>query len=288
MKKFMIALTLLCTLAVLGACNSSHLNSKKNGTKQITIYIARHGKTMLNTTDHSQGWSDAPLTPAGIKVAEDLGKGLSDIKFDSVYSSDSGRAIETASIILKNNGQKNLVNKINRDQRLREFNFGTFEGVPSGEMWSSVAKKEGLTLAQWQTNMRKKGFISTIKDFSDTLNKLDKEKLNQLGKSAKIPSNKVSWLAEDYNTVVARSNKALEDIVTSAKKNNSNNILIVSHGMTISALVSSLDNSVKIPSTGLGNASICKITYEIKSGKFFVKSVNDLSYVEDGEKQKEQ
>lgn len=288
MKKFMIVLTLLCTLVVLGACNSSHLNSQKKNSKQITIYIARHGKTMLNTTDQSQGWIDAPLTPAGVKVAENLGKGLRNIKFDSVYSSDSGRAIETASIILKNNGQKNLVNKINRDQRLREFNFGTFEGKPNEEMWSSVAKKEGLTLSQWKSNMRKKGFISTIQDFSNTLKKLDQEKLKQLGKLEKIPSNKVSWEAEDYKTVVVRSNKALKDIITTAKKEKQANILIASHGMTISALVSSLDNSVNLPTAGLDNASICKIVYDIKKGSFVVKSINDLSYVKQGEKQKVQ
>jgi len=286
MKKFMIGLTLLCTLSILGACNSGHLNSNRSIPKQITIYIARHGKTMLNTTDQSQGWIDAPLTPAGIKVAENLGRGLRHIKFDSVYSSDSGRAIETASLILEKNGQKNLVNKINKDQRLREFNFGTFEGIPNEEMWSRVAKEEGFTLEQWQLNMKKIGFINTIKNLSDTLKKLDKEKLNQLGKTEKIPSDKISWEAEDYNTVVSRSNKALEDIITTAKKDNQANVLIASHGMTISALVSSLDDTAKIPVTGLNNASICKIIYDVKSSKISVKSINDLTYVEEGEKQK--
>lgn len=283
MKKIIIGLTLLCTLVIIGACNSRNINNEKNAPKQITIYIARHGKTMLNTNDQSQGWIDAPLTPAGIEVAEKLGRGLSHIKFDSVYSSDSGRAIETASLILENNGQKNLINKINKDQRLREFNFGTFEGISNKEMWSRVAEEEGFTLDQWQLNMNKIGFINTIKNLSNTLKKLDKEKLNQLGRAEGIPSDKISWEAEDYNTVVSRSNKALEDIITSAKKDNQSNVLIASHGMTISALVSSLDDTVKIPVTGLNNASICKIIYDVKSGKTYVKSINDLTYVKQGE-----
>lgn len=54
--------------------------------------------------------------------------------------------------------------------------------------------------------------------------------------------------------------------------------------MTIAALISSLDASAKIPATGLSNASICKVTYNIKNKNFSVKTVNDLSYVKNGEK----
>ena len=43
---------------------------------EVVLYIVRHGKTMLNTTDRVQGWSDAVLTPAGIEVAEYLGRNI--------------------------------------------------------------------------------------------------------------------------------------------------------------------------------------------------------------------
>lgn len=45
---------------------------------ELTLYVVRHGKTMLNTTDCVQGWSDAVLTPAGV--------GLKDVDFQVVYS----------------------------------------------------------------------------------------------------------------------------------------------------------------------------------------------------------
>ena len=75
---------------------------------EVVLYIVRHGKTMLNTTDRVQGWSDAVLTPAGIEVAEYLGAGLKEkkIKFSAAYSSDSGRSIQTADIVLEKTGQK--------------------------------------------------------------------------------------------------------------------------------------------------------------------------------------
>ncbi|MGX6977647.1 phosphoglycerate mutase family protein [Vagococcus elongatus] len=45
-------------------------------TEDVTLYITRHHKIMLNTLNRSQGWIDSPLTPAGIEVAESQGKTL--------------------------------------------------------------------------------------------------------------------------------------------------------------------------------------------------------------------
>ncbi len=57
----------------------------------IEIYIARHGKTMLNASDQVQGWSDAVLTPQGQRQAISLGRGLAKhgIHFTAAYSSDT-------------------------------------------------------------------------------------------------------------------------------------------------------------------------------------------------------
>lgn len=140
-----IAVTLAALLTVTGSCVQATAKTAKADKKtEVTIYLTRHGKTMLNTTDRSQGWIDAPLTPAGVEIAEFLGKGLKTekVKFDAVYSSDSGRAVETANLVLKNNGQKDLLKTLKTDQRLREFNFGTYEGMPNEEMWTAIAEKQ--------------------------------------------------------------------------------------------------------------------------------------------------
>ena len=67
---------------------------------KTTLYIVRHGKTMFNTIERVQGWCDTPLTKQGQEGIHYLGKGLKDVDFSLAYSSDSGRAIETARIIL--------------------------------------------------------------------------------------------------------------------------------------------------------------------------------------------
>ena len=99
---------------------------EKKEEKPVEFYLVRHGKTMLNTTDRVQGWADAPLTKDGVVVAENLGKGLKEVKFEKAYSSDSGRAIETAKIVLDQSGNKDM--NINQSKNLREACFGEFEG----------------------------------------------------------------------------------------------------------------------------------------------------------------
>ncbi len=93
---------------------------------------------MLNTTDRVQGWSDAVLTPEGEKVVTATGSGLKDVAFQNAYSSDSGRALQSAQLILdQNKAGKDL--EVVRDPDLREFNFGSYEGKINKTMWQDIA-----------------------------------------------------------------------------------------------------------------------------------------------------
>lgn len=109
----------------------------------VTLYLTRHGKTMLNTTGRMQGWCDSPLTEDGAAVAEKLGRGLkkAGITFDAVYTSDSGRAMETAELILKNNGQPEV--SLQRNPKVREVCYGIYEGAMPAEAYTPAAKVLG-------------------------------------------------------------------------------------------------------------------------------------------------
>ncbi|MEG2254616.1 MAG: histidine phosphatase family protein, partial [Vagococcus sp.] len=106
MKKTITVLGMLSlSVLLLGACGS---NKKEEATQpkkndELTLYVVRHGKTMLNTTDRVQGWSDAVLTKEGEEVVSSAGRGLAGVDFQNAYSSDSGRAVQTAELILKEN-----------------------------------------------------------------------------------------------------------------------------------------------------------------------------------------
>lgn len=278
MKKMVVGVAMMAL--VLAGCSSGKANEEKKAetkpkeSSEVVIYLARHGKTMLNTVDRSQGWIDAPLTPAGVEVAEQLGKGLSDVTFDKVVTSDSGRAIETAELVLKNNGQEDLIKAMTKDKRLREYNFGTYEGLLNEEMLTAVAKEQGKTYEEYNEWMKEVGFYKGIIEFADVLSDLDKKNVE--------PG--VNWPAEDSQTIVTRLTEGLDELVKDAQKEDAKNVLVVSHGMSIITLLGELDANADLPDGGLKNASVSKVTY--KDGKYTIDSVNDLSYVEKGKESK--
>ncbi|MFT3876654.1 MAG: histidine phosphatase family protein [Propioniciclava sp.] len=229
--------------------------------KDVTVYVVRHGKTMLNTTDRVQGWADAPLTPEGAEVVKAAGRGLKDIQFDAAYSSDSGRAVETATLILKEN--KATKATLETDARLREFNFGTWEGDLNHTMWSAIAADQGITLDEFLKNM-------TPKSFADSVAKLD----------AANPEAAKNWPAENYETISARLSEGINDIVTKEAAKGNDSILLVSHGLSISALFDTVTENYVMPEGNIKNAAVSILKYS--DGKFTLESVNDTSYIEKG------
>ena len=88
-----------------------------------TIYIVRHGQTEWNLLGKTQGHGNSDLTSKGIEQAELLADSMTKYPIDYIYSSDLGRAYQTAEII----GNK-LNIEVEKTEALREMNFGTWEG----------------------------------------------------------------------------------------------------------------------------------------------------------------
>ncbi|SKA63272.1 probable phosphoglycerate mutase [Eubacterium uniforme] len=93
----------------------------------MNIYIFRHGTTEWNKTFKIQGASNIPLAEAGIEQAHIAGAALKEanLSFDMVFSSPLDRAYETAKILTS---YTNEGIEITKDSRIRELEFGDFEG----------------------------------------------------------------------------------------------------------------------------------------------------------------
>lgn len=267
---FLMSLIIMVGCGAQGVTESTELSSEvlqnssvsaEPGT--VTFYIVRHGKTMLNTTDRVQGWSDAVLTPEGEEVVTYAGKGLKEVKFTSAYSSDSGRAMQTANIILKQNNESNEL-QLQTDPRFREFNFGSYEGDLNETMWTDIATSQGKTLEEWQADG-----ISP-KDFANSVAQLDAER-NLEGSN---------WPAEDYDTITTRLKEGLDEVAELESQKGDHNVLLVSHGLSIGALLDTISPGYIMPTGGLKNASVTKVTY--KNGTYTIEEVNDISYIEAG------
>lgn len=103
----------------------------------MRFYFVRHGETDWNKHRMFQGHTDIPLNENGKKQVQWAAQYLSDKKIEAVYTSDLARAHETAQIIAGAHGLKPI-----KDDRLREVNFGEWEGLSFNEI--SAKHKEAL------------------------------------------------------------------------------------------------------------------------------------------------
>lgn len=93
------------------------------------LILIRHGQTLWNQQRRMQGHADSPLTEAGVRQARLLAHRLKQVAFGALYSSDSGRAHQTARSVAAVTGHDIIV-----DRRLRERHFGVFEGLTGDEI----------------------------------------------------------------------------------------------------------------------------------------------------------
>jgi probable phosphoglycerate mutase len=100
------------------------------------IYLVRHGESEWNKLKMIQGQSDLPLTDLGRSQAGKIAKRLKSEKIDIIYSSDLKRAVETAQIIGK---ELNL--NVSPDKRLREIDFGPWEGKKNKDVLLKYPKE---------------------------------------------------------------------------------------------------------------------------------------------------
>jgi alpha-ribazole phosphatase/probable phosphoglycerate mutase len=88
----------------------------------ITYFV--HGTTTDNEKNIS-GWSDVELSELGVKQSIDLIDQIKEKHFDIVFCSDLKRAVKSAELTFKDKVE------IIQDERLRECNYGEYNGKPS-------------------------------------------------------------------------------------------------------------------------------------------------------------
>ena len=93
------------------------------------LLLIRHGETVWNQQGRMQGQHDSPLTPTGLQQARQLARRLKDVSFGALYSSDLGRAHQTARCIADATSHEVI-----SDAGLRERHFGIFEGLTNTEI----------------------------------------------------------------------------------------------------------------------------------------------------------
>lgn len=95
-----------------------------------TLVLVRHGQTVHNAEGRITGWTDSPLSEAGLAQAASVARHVAArYALDRVYSSPLRRARDTAEAIARLAGLRPIL----RDG-LKEINFGRFENLTKAEI----------------------------------------------------------------------------------------------------------------------------------------------------------
>lgn len=108
----------------------------------MDIVFVRHGKTGLNERGCFIGNTDCDISEEGLKQAEKIKNFLGKFSFDGVYVSPLKRAVQTANVLSK---------EYILDDRLREMNFGVFEGLS----YQEIKKMYPEYLRAWNEDYQK-------------------------------------------------------------------------------------------------------------------------------------
>lgn len=222
--------------------------------KELNLYFIRHGETYFNLYDRVQGWGNTPLTELGVEDALRSGRGLKDIKFDAIYTSDLLRTVETADLILEENEQTAEDYEIIALPEFREFFFGSYEGGWNDDAFMAVAdhlgydSKEHL-LEHVDSNAR-----------MDVFHEIDPHQH-----------------AESSTIFLERLKKGLDQVVEDSHGEHEN-VLIVAHGGTIHSLFELMIPDLENPPP-LSNGSVSVVHY--KDGHYEFNRYGDVSHFTD-------
>ncbi|KRM10299.1 histidine phosphatase family protein [Paucilactobacillus suebicus] len=200
---------------------------------EINIYFVRHGQTLLNTFKRMQGWCDSDLTEQGKQDAIKVGEKLKNEHFSYVYSSDTGRAIETRDIVLsKFNYHPKTVSTLHS---FREILFGYYEGLDSLNIWEEIGGKFG-----YHTQ-------------ADIINDKGLKEVRRLMKLADP-----SHMAETYDQVKNRWQSGVNYLKENCE--DGSNILVITHGSALRTFADSLgiDTIGNFPDNG--SVSVLQVT----------------------------
>jgi probable phosphoglycerate mutase len=310
MKRSTLRLAIVTTAVVVatafGGLNAAAASSPATGSavgarqsdRTVTIYLTRHGRTILNQTDTVQGWSDSPLLVgtesfatlvngripsinAGRPLARAVGKDLAaDVgRFDAAYSADGKRHFETATYMLQG-ARQNLA--VVQDAGLREVNFGRYEGKENEELWSAAVEHLGYVIDNTAGPVGcvtpgapgqpcEVGGWQTMQGVAITHNGLY-GMMNAIKAVADDPAHGLP--AENCSDVDARMTASLKTIAQKAAKVRQRKILVVSSGLSILCFANApgmrtVDGGIpSMPPAGVPNLGVTKVVY--KNGVFAI------------------
>ena len=213
------------------------------------LTLVRHGQSEWNLANRFTGWVDVDLTEKGISEARAAGRLLlaDGQQHDLVCTSCLRRAIRTACIVLSNMDQCWL--PLIKDARLNEQHSGAL----TGNNKKLLAEKHGVEqVMKWR------------RTYDCPPPGLDREHplYRTMQDDRYVSSGVVVPQAESLQMTEARVLRMYEDTLKPALAAGKN-VMVVSHGNTLRALVKILDGVSEEDSSSLDLPTACPVVYEL-------------------------
>lgn len=199
----------------------------------ITLYVVRHGQTYFNIYNKLQGWSNSPLTDAGIADAQQAGQRLKSVSFAAAYCSDTTRAEQTARTILAANP---TAPQLTTTPFFREEFYGYYEGTDMAQAWYVAGAPHGVPTFK---AIESKYSIGQAKDF-----------LKAADPFHQAEDNAEYWQRVDQGFDLIRHNPQLKP---------GDNVLLISHGNTLLSLMERYGQGKYDLSVRPANGSLTKL-----------------------------
>lgn len=223
-----------------------------NSEVHARLTLIRHGQSEWNLANRFTGWVDVDLTERGITEARQAGRILATAgeQHDLVVTSCLRRAIRTACLVLSTTDQCWL--PLVKDARLNEQHSGAL----TGNNKRALADQHGVDqVMKWRrTYDCPPPQLSADHPVQRVLNLDERYRDAPLA----VPQ------TESLHDTTQRVNACWEEQIVPALKAGKN-VLVVSHGNTLRALVKLVDNVSEKDSFHLDLPTACPVVYELNS-----------------------
>jgi len=195
-----------------------------------SLILLRHGQSMWNLKNVFTGWVDVPLSSKGIIEAQEAGKKLANIKFNSIFTSVQVRAIETAMIAMTSNNDDRTPVIIHKDGRMKENT-----GIYDTEMMNNIIP----VYSDEHLNERYYGELQGLNK-ADTILRYGEEQVHEWRRSYDVKPPKGESLEDTATRTIPFFEK---EILAKLKKGE--NILVSAHGNSLRSIVMYIEKLTK-------------------------------------------
>lgn len=220
----------------------------------LRLHLVRHGQTYFNRYNRLQGWSNSPLTEAGLADADKAGAKLRDLNFAAAYCSDTTRAQVTAARILDiNEASGHARPRLVDDMHFREQFYGYYEGIDMALAWYAAGAPHGCK--SYNEIVAKEG-LSATRDW-----------LKEADPFHDAESDEEYWTRIEAGFALIGANDALHD---------GDDVLVISHGNTLLSLAHRFGGDGLDLSERPANGSVTTLAFD--TAKPFGEAIAITSY----------